>query len=168
MKIYTHKIEALFPFQFVFLGYIGIVAGIYLLVVLNFWGLLLLLASTFVSFSFAAIQIDFDNNSYREYYGIFYLKFGKWNILPEIQYVTVFNDRFVQEMHVASISGTQTIKDVKINLVVAKNSYISIGKFKSKSEAMKAGRLLAISLKTKLLDYTGAQPEWVNTIKQVY
>ena len=45
MKLYNHKIEAFFPFQFVFLGYIGIVAGIYILVMLNLWGLPLLLAS---------------------------------------------------------------------------------------------------------------------------
>lgn len=162
MKLYNHKTEAFFPFQFVFLGYIGIVAGIYILVMLNLWGLPLLLASLLVSFSYAGIQINFESNSYREYAGIFYLKFGKWKTLPDIQYVTVFIDHFVQEMHVASISGTQTIKDVKINLVIAKATFISIGKFKSKTDALKAGHLLALNLKTKLLNYTSSEPEWIS------
>jgi hypothetical protein len=118
-----------------------------------------------VGFSYAGIQIDFEKNLYHEYLGLLFLKFGKWKPLPEIQYVTVFIDRTVQEMHVASISGTQTLNDIKINLVVEKNSYISIGKFKNKPEAMKAGQLLAINLKTKLLDFTGSQSEWVDTKK---
>ena len=162
MKIFSHRIEPIFPFQFVFLGYIGILAGIYLLYVLNIWGLLLLLASLFVSFSHSGIQLDFAKNSYKEYLGLIFLKFGKWKTLPDIQYVTVFVDRSVQEMHVVSISSTQTINDLKINLVIAKNTYISIGKFKNKTEAMKAGHLLAINLNTKLLDYTMAKPKWVS------
>lgn len=162
MKIYNHRVEALFPFQFVFLGYVGIAASIYFLVIFNLWGLPLLLASIFVSFSFAGIQIDFEKNSYSEYLGIFILKFGKWKTLPKIQYVTVFIDHFIQEMHVASISGTQTVKDVKVNLVIAKSTFISIGKFKNKADALKDGHFLAINLKTKLLNYTSANPEWVN------
>jgi hypothetical protein len=161
MKIYNHKIEALFPFQFVFLGYVGIVASIYFLIILNFWGLPLILASLFVSFSFSGIQIDFDKDTYNEYLGLFLLKFGKWKTLPEIQYVTVFNDHYVQEMHVASISGTQTVEDVKINLVITKSSFISIGKFKNKTSALETGHLLASNLKTKLLNYTSAEPEWM-------
>ena len=141
MKIFSHKVEPIFPFQFVFLGYVGILAGIYLLYVLNIWGLLLLLASLFVSFSFSGIQIDFAKNSYKEYLGLIFFKFGKWKPLPKIQYVTVFVDRSVQEMHVVSISSTQTINDLKINLVIAKNSYISVGKFKNKTGAMEAGHL---------------------------
>ena len=162
MKNFSRKVEPIFPFQFVFLGYVGILAGIYLLYELNIWGLLLFLASLFVSFSHSGIQIDFAKNSYREYLGLVLFKFGKWKPLPKIQYVTVFVDRFVQEMHVTSISGTQTINDLKINLVIAKNSYISVGKFKNKSDGMKAGHILASNLHTKLLDYTTAKPEWVS------
>lgn len=162
MKNFGRKIEPIFPFQFVFLGYIGILAGIYLLYTLNFWGLLLLLASFFVSFSHSGIQIDFAKNSYREYLGLFFFKFGKWKPLPKIQYVTVFVDRSVQEMHVVSISSTQTNNDLKINLVVAKNSYIAVGKFKNKTTALEAGHHLASNLNTKLLDYTTAKPVWVS------
>ena len=125
-------------------------------------GITLIIGKSLVSFSYAGIQIDFERNSYKEYAGIFYLKFGKWKTLPEIQYVTVFIDHFVQEMHVASISGTQTIKDVKINLVIAKATFISIGKFKNKTDALKAGHLLALNLKTKLLNYTSSEPEWIS------
>lgn len=162
MKVFNHKVEPIFPFQFVFLGYVGILAGIYLLYELNIWGLLLLLGSLFVSFSHSGIQIEFAKNTYKEYLGLIIFKFGKWKTLPDIQYVTVFNDHYVQEMHVASISGTQTIKDVKINLVITKTSFISIGKFKNKTDAMKTGHLLASNLNTKLLDYTRTKPEWVS------
>ena len=162
MKNFSHKVEPIFPFQFVVLGYVGILAGVYLLYVLNIWGLLLLQASLFVSFSHAGIQLDFTKNSFKKYLGLIFFKFGKWKPLPEIQYVTVFVDRSVQEMHVASVSGTQTLNDLKINLVIEKNTNISIGKFKNKTEAMKAGHLLAINLNTKLLDYTMAKPEWVS------
>lgn len=162
MKIFSRKIESLFPFQFIFLGYVGIIAGVYFLIVFNIWGLPLILAGIFVSFTNTGIQIDFENNSYKEYFGLLFLKFGKWKPLPKIQYVTMFIDRAVQEMHVASISGTQTLDDIKINLVIAKNSYITAGKFKNKTESMKTGKYLAVNLKTKLLDYTSSKSEWIN------
>jgi hypothetical protein len=166
MKIFTHKIEPIFPYQFIFLGYVGIIAGIYLLVIINIWGLPLFLAGIFVSFSYAGIQIDFEKNLYHEYLGLLFLKFGKWKPLPQIQYVTVFVDRTVQEMYVASISATQTQNDININLVIEKNTFICIGKFKNKAAALKAGYLLAENLKTKLLDYTGTKAEWLNTPEQ--
>lgn len=159
--LFTRKREAFFPFQFIFLGYLLVLFGFYLLITVNFWGVLAIAAGTFISFSTTGIQLNFEENLYREYFGIFQVKFGKWLKLKKIDYVTVFINKAVQEMHVASISSTQSNKDIAINLIISKTSRISIGIFKNKTLAMETAQLLSDNLNCRLLDYTSGKPVWV-------
>lgn len=162
MDTYNHKTDSFFPFQFIFLGYLISLFGVYLLVQLNFLGLFVILAGLFLSFSFTGIEVSISENRFREYLGVFKMKFGKWHKLPKVEYVTVFMDRTIQQMHVASISTTQANNDFKINLVITKTEHISIGTFIDKTVALDTGKQLAVGLKTKLLDYTSGEPVWVN------
>ncbi len=159
--LFDRKTDSFFPFQFVFAGYILVLTGIYLLIRFNFLGLPAIFAGLFVSFSRTGIRIDFERKEYSEYLGVFHLKVGKWKPLPEIQYVTVFMEGSLQEMHLASISSTQANRDYRINLIVSKTTRIGIGLFKDRAKAMMAGASLALRLQCKLLDYTSGKPVWV-------
>lgn len=159
---FTRKREAFFPFQFVFLGYLLILFGLYLLVSLNLWGLLAIAGGLFISFSSIGVQINFEKYLYREYFAVLNLKTGPWKTLEKVQYVTVFIDNTIQEMHVTSISSTQKIKDFKVNLIISKTSRIEIGRFKDRNKAIKTARHLASQLHCKLLDYnTSGKPVWI-------
>lgn len=159
--LFDRKTDSFFPFQFVFAGYILVLFGVYLLIRYNLLGLLAIVGGLFMSFSRTGIQVNFQQQEYREYLGVFTLKRGRWKPLPEIQYVTVFVDRSVQEMHVASISSTQTNNDLRINLIVSKTARIELGVFKDKAIAMETATRLAAQLQCKLLDYTSGKPEWI-------
>ena len=159
--LFDRKTDSFFPFQFVFAGYILVLFGVYLLVRYNLLGLLAIGGGLFISFSRTGIMIAFERKEYREYLGLFRLKMGKWKPLPEIQYVTVFVDKEVQEVHMASMSSTQAPNDYRINLIVSKTSRIGIGLFKDKAKAMMTGASLATRLHCKLLDYTSGKPVWV-------
>jgi len=160
-SVFYRKRDSFFPFQFVFVGYLLVLFGIYLLIRLNPLGLLAIAGGLFFSFAHTGIQIDFEENKYREYLGVFQLKMGKWHPLPNLQYVTVFVGRYVEEMHMATISSTQTKSDYKINLIVSKTSRIEIGSYTDKTKAMNTGRYLAVQLQCKLLDYTSGNAVWV-------
>lgn len=161
---FDRKTDSFFPFQFVFAGYILVLFGVYLLVRYNLLGLLAVLGGLFVSFSFTGIQIDFKNQEYREYLGVFQLKRGRWAPLPDIRYVTVFADRSVQEMHMASMSSTQTSSDFKVNLIVSETARIELGVFRDKTIAMETAARLAGQLHSKLLDYTSGEPKWTDPV----
>jgi len=163
--VFYRKTDSFFPYQFVFVGYLLVLFGIYLLIRLNLFGMPAIAGGLFFSFSHTGIQINFSENKYRECLGVFQLKMGKWHSLPEVQYVTVFVGRIVEEMHMASISSTQTTSDYKINLIVSKTSRIEIGSYTDKIEAMNTGRYLANQLQCKLLDYTSGDPVWVELVK---
>lgn len=161
MKNFNRKTDSYFPNQFVFIGYLISLFGLYLLFRLNFLGLIAIPAGLFISFSFVGIEIDFKDNKFKEYLGIFNFKFGKWHTLPKVEYVTIFVDRTTQEMHVVSISSTQTNSDFKINLIITKAERISVGTFINKDLALETANQLADGLKTKLLDYTSGKPVWL-------
>ncbi len=161
---FNRKTESFFPFQFVFVGYLLTLLGIYLLYTLNFLGLLAIAGGLFFSFSSTGVEIRFSDNKFREYFGILNFKFGEWRKLPKIEYVTMYVDRSIQQMNVASISTVQANSDVKINLVVTKTELITIGAFKNKIEAMETGKHLAGKLNTRLLDYTSGKQVWLHVL----
>ncbi|MCF8405840.1 MAG: hypothetical protein K9H58_17990 [Bacteroidales bacterium] len=161
-KIFTKQTDVLFPFQFVFIGYLMIPFGFYLLYGFNYWGILSIVIGIFISFSKTGVQVDFTKNIFREYLSVFNLRYGKWIKLPGVKYVTVFVDRSIQEMHMKSISSVQQNADLKINLIFSKTSKLGMGTFKNKDEALEVGKLLASSLQTRLLDYTSGKANWVD------
>lgn len=160
--LFTRKKEAYFPFQFVFLGYLLVLFGLYLLVSLNLWGLLAIPGGIFISFSSIGVQINFEEYQYREYFAVLNFKAGQWKKLDNVQYVTMFIDNTIQEMHVTSISSTQKINDFKVNLILSKTARIEIGRFKDRTKAINTARHLASQLHCKLLDYnTSGKPFWI-------
>ncbi len=107
------------------------------------------------------IQIDLKEKLHREYINIFGRKFGDWKKLPNIEYVTVFIEHYVQEKWVISIRGADKYSKVKISLISDINHRFDAGLFNEKTLALKNGELIARALNTKLLDYTDREPKWV-------
>ena len=160
-NIYTHIAGRLALPQFHMFGFILILLGGYLLYIMNLFGLIALVVGLGLFFSVIGIQIDFNNNIRREFFGIFGYKIGKWHSLPKIDYVTIFIEHLSQRGSVASIDSVRQFSKIKVSLIVSKYEKYDAGIFNDKWKAMDAGKLVAKNLNIKLLDYTGKEPKWI-------
>lgn len=161
-EIYNKNNEKFFPPQFVYFGYLLFGLGIYLSSKLEILGFFLVIIAPILSFSFIGIKINFKENIYKEYINIYGICFGKWKIIPKIQYLTIFIEKLSQNINVSSISTSNSFENFKINIIISETKRISIGVFKNKEKAIKAGKILAKGLKTKLLDHTSKNSEWID------
>lgn len=123
--------------------------------------MLLILAGLVVNLMTKGIQLNFDRKQYREYVAVAGLKSGKWIVLPEIEYVSVFNQQIVKQGGVQSISYKDKHKVLIVRLFVNEVTYYDVASFESEEKAMKIGHLCAKKLNTKLLDYSEGESKWV-------
>jgi hypothetical protein len=143
-------------------GLVLIILGAYLVYIHNWFGFIALIVGMALFFANIGIQIDFKRNTYREFVGLLGYRFGKWKTLPKIDYVTVFIEHYAQRGSVASIDNTAKYSKVKVSLIVSRTERYDAGLFDSKEAALNTGLLIAKNLGTRLLDYTGPEPKWVD------
>lgn len=164
MENFNNKLEKYFPLQFVMLGYLLTIFGLYLLIIpFNLFGIALIVPALVFSFSKTGIQINFNSNEFKDYFFIFGLRFGKWHKLPKIEYVNIHLEKYSQVMNVQSISRGAVYNKITVNLIISKTNRknVAIYETNEKERALETGKLLAKNLNTKLLDYTSKKPEWI-------
>ncbi|MCF6342869.1 MAG: hypothetical protein L3J31_08710, partial [Bacteroidales bacterium] len=135
--------------------------GLYLAWQLSLFSVLALAGGAALATAVMGVQIDYKEKAHREYVAIFGYKFGKWNKLPAIEYVTVFVEHYTQEKAVVSISAEDSFTKVKISLIASKTQRFDAGLFDDKRLALENGEKIARALNTKLLDYTSRESKWV-------
>jgi hypothetical protein len=110
----------------------------------------LILYSFVIAFYFSVVKsyhFDFTNNLYKKQQAFLWFKLGKWNPLPELEYISVFQKE----------EGVY-----EINLWYIGNKHFKIYHMFDEAEAMKVGKQLAISLRIDLLDATVANDsKWI-------
>ena len=161
MKIYTHTSGKMLLPQFQMFGFISIALGVYLLINSNWFGALAVVIGFVLYFAVTGIQIDLENSLYRQFFGLFNVRYGKWIKMPRIAYITVFFEQYSQRGSVGSIDSTSKFRKANVDLVVEKNQKLEAGSFNGKQEAMNVAGILAKAMKVKLLDYTEKEPRWV-------
>ncbi|WP_430411426.1 hypothetical protein [Kordia sp.] len=104
----------------------------------------------FAAFYYSVIQayyFDFKNNLFKHERSFLWFKLGKWNPLPELEYISVFQKE----------EGV-----FEINLWYVGNKHFKIYHMFDEQEAMETGKQLATSLRIDLLDATVANDsKWV-------
>lgn len=160
--MYTHTAGRLSLPQFQMFGFVLILLGGYFLFLANWFGIVAILFGAALFFAVKGIQIDFEKKLHREFIGLLNFKAGKWEILPDIDYVTIFIENYAQRGSVASIDSAHKYSKVKVSLIVSKTIKYDGGYFDNKEKAFETGKLIARRLDTKLLDYTGKNPEWID------
>ena len=161
-NIYTHTAGRFALPQFQMFGFVLILLGGYLLFLANWFGVVALLVGAALFFAVKGIQIDFEKKLHREFIGLLNFKIGKWEKLPFIDYVTVFIENYAQRGSVVSIDSMHKYSKVKVSLIVSKTIKYDGGYFNNKEKAFETGKLIARRLNTKLLDYTGKDPKWID------
>ena len=159
--IYTKQSGRFALPQFQMLGIVLLVWGGYLAWTLSPFSILVLVGGTALATAVAGFQIDLNEKTRREYVAIFTYKFGKWNKLPPIEYVTVFVEHYTQQKGMVSITSEDSFTKIKISLIAGKTLRFDAGLFDDKQLALESGERIARALNSKLLDYTDREPKWV-------
>ena len=82
---------------------------------------------------------DLENKKFKDQFSVGPFKVGKWQDLPPLNYVSVFNN---------------TRDFFEINLWYAKNKHFNVYTYYDKEEALKTGYYIANQLNIKFLDAT--------------
>lgn len=160
-NLYRKQLSEVDMPQFRFIGVMLMAAGGFMLWYLNPIGLLLFIVGICLVFIRDGIEIRMSERQFRSYYSVFTMMMGKWKPLPEIEYITIFNERVNQEAWVSSIRNNLVDKHVKVALVYGNNQQLAVGIFESKVKAVETATDLAKQLGVRLLDYTTKDPVWI-------
>lgn len=94
-----------------------------------------------------AYHFDFKNNRYKHERAFLFVKLGRWKLLPELEYVSVFESNAAFE----------------IKLWYVGNKHFTIYHMFGKEEALEAGKKLATTLEIDLLDATDPHDsKWID------
>lgn len=99
-------------------------------------------------------EINLENKTYRKIYSIVGLNFGKWQALPEAEYVSIFATK--ETIKVWASSATMNVTDdiYMINIFHNTNKKIEVCNAYSRKDAFDIGAHVAFTLDTDLLDAT--------------
>jgi hypothetical protein len=149
-----------FPPQFVILGYLLIILGVYFLARHDWVGFIMIPAGFVFSFTFTRRVFDLKNRKYREYLTFLGIKGGRWKDIPPVDYVSVYPERIIQDQHVASISSRHVENGFRIALIISSSKRIECEKEQDREKAIEKGRKYATALNCKLLDYRTGKAVW--------
>ena len=124
-------------------------------------GVVVLLGGIAIVFLHYGLLIDFDEHKYKEYWGLLGLKFGKWEDLPPVEYISLTQSRFTQQIGLRAANTTLKGVLYRGNLRINEQEKILLLQSHKKDEALKQLKYLAKRLGTKLLDCTKSGHEWV-------
>ena len=117
--------------------------------------------SIFLMVATTGYQIDFSKKLHREYISAVNFYYGKWIAFPELDYVTVFVVNVVETGGGVAVRLHYKHKDVRVRIIGKSREIFDVGNFTKKEEAFEVGRMCAVKLKIRLLDYTEREPKWI-------
>lgn len=108
-------------------------------------------------------QINFEKKLYRSIWSIFSIHLGKWNSIPNFEYISVFKGK--QKQRVNSLSATTTFSEeiFYVNLFYNRNRHITFYKTFDKNKAFKIANEFKDNLNIDILDATNKEKVWLNS-----
>jgi hypothetical protein len=106
-------------------------------------------------------EIDFEANTHRTFTEVFGFRFGNWEDLPEIEYVSVFST--TETITVRSRSAEANVKRniIVLNLFYNWNHRIKAYSTTDKEDAFKTAKQITKILKIDILDATEGESKWI-------
>ncbi|WP_434545497.1 hypothetical protein [Marivirga sp.] len=143
----------LFPFQFQILGYVFLFAGI-ALTVINIWAsIIFILLGGFIVTAIAGVE--FKNQSIREYNSFFFIRFGKWEKLGEVEKIFIKKIKRSQKFY-GRANQSSTIRNViyKAFLKFENGNTVLLSENKDKINLEEKVQKLNQYFNTEIVDYT--------------
>ncbi|WP_340155605.1 hypothetical protein [uncultured Winogradskyella sp.] len=107
------------------------------------------------------VELDYENKTYRRVKSFLGLTVGKWQPLPEIEYVSVFKTTETTTVWAASASANVSSSVVKVNLFYNTNQKIEVYDSKNLDEAFSTAKQIASALEVDVLDATSRDTKWL-------
>ena len=126
----------------------------------GFYGLMVCGISIFFIYRDGS-EINLQIKRYRTFIEVLGFRFGKWEDLPEIAYISVFST--TESVAVRALSAEAIIKNdiIVLNLFYNGNHRIKAYATTDKEDAFKVARQIAEILKIDILDATEAESKWI-------
>lgn len=138
------------------------VIGLYYVVYYSLFASVFLLISAYSFFTCYGIVLDVENKRYKKVLFFRNKAKGRWNDLPEINYVSIFNTTVVSTSHSLSYNCIELKKQVLIiNLVYDKNTRLSVFETTNYDEALGKARYIANSLQLPIYDASMRGGKWL-------
>ena len=115
------KLNKLFPWHFVILGWVMIPGGLFGILVNPIAGIIFLLLGILFVSSYEGIEIDRDEKKYRMYNSFFFIKQGGWQGYNEFVKLYINPVKTSQEIY-SKITTTSTIREVEYQAYLKKNN----------------------------------------------
>ena len=124
------------PPNFIFLGLFLLIVGVWRALLLDWFGIILLVISFLCLFIRWGILLDTDNRRLKKYIGFFGIKKGNWEDISSAKQLKITKIQETQNMGVASIGGSYTnavyqmvlvLPEEDILLMKGKNDFIIKG-----------------------------------------
>ncbi|MEZ4804162.1 MAG: hypothetical protein R2852_01370 [Bacteroidia bacterium] len=150
-----------FPPQFIIVAIFLILIGIFLLVNLNFLGLVLIPISLFILFSKKVITPSYSMQKYRIGISIFNHEFGTWEAFPNFEYISIFSSKKSQNMNVQSQQATAAFKEIEVNLIYNRSRRLTLYTCQSFKDALNIAHQVGNQLNLKIYNATLKEGEWI-------
>ncbi|GGI56478.1 hypothetical protein [Winogradskyella haliclonae] len=106
-------------------------------------------------------EFDFEKNKYRKIKSILGIDIGKWEPLPDIEYVSVFKTNETTTLRQTSAEATITNEVIKLNLFYNNNKRIEAYRTYDTEDAFKKAKEIASLLNVDILDATERESKWI-------
>lgn len=107
-------------------------------------------------------EINLSAKTYRKVKSILGAKFGKWEPIPQFEYVSVFKTREGTEVSsMGATIGTFKNEVIFLNLFYKNNRHFTCFKTEDRSEAFQVAEHLKMALNIDILDATGPEKKWL-------
>jgi len=139
-----------------FVGYFLTALGLFILVFLNFIaGFIFLILGLNIAFATSGIQIDPNKRLLRSYYGLFGLRFGKWESLDDYKYLSVLQTRESTSTYSRS-NRDITVTDLWFDICLLNENHrvkLIVKRLKSIEEAIKEIKVLSEAMGFRVVKY---------------
>lgn len=152
-----NKFGKSFPQGLVFAAYVFLGLGVLMCLASLVLGVVIILLSAFVCFTFSGMEIDTKNKAYKDYTAFFgFIKQGKWNSYANYPYVTLLRKNMVTTIHsrgnVASTISKELVYDITL-LDKTHRKKLVIKRMKDNDKALAEAHVLAQQLGVEFAYY---------------
>lgn len=106
-------------------------------------------------------QINLTDKTYRTIKSIAGIETGKWQPIPDFEYISVFRTRENQTVNVVSATATTSSEVILLNLFYNRNKHITFYKTDNKEDAFKVAEHFKLALGIDILDATEKERKWI-------
>jgi len=142
-----------------------IVCGVFLVFNRIYYGILLVALGSIIFYFRKGIELDLQKRNYRNFISFFNHRIGKWNDLPDIEYISIFSTREFSldpNLRVDHEPGVpETFDVIHVNLFYDTNKKITSFRTQDKKEAFKIAEEIAQLLNVDILDATERESKWL-------